>query len=94
MYELRASTKYRRDVRRCKKRGYDLEILSTALKLLVEDSELPKKYGAHLLKGEYANCIDVHLASDWVLIYEVQGDDKIIDLKRTGTHQDVFRSYR
>ena len=46
------------------------------------------------LKGEYKGCLDAHLAADWVLIYQVHEGDKIIDLRRTGTHQDVFRSYR
>lgn len=91
MYELRTSTKYRRDVRRCKKRGLDLALLNEATKLLIETGTLPKEYGPHPLRGEYVNCTDAHLAPDWVLIYQVHEDDKIIDLKRTGTHADLFR---
>ncbi len=93
MYKLRAATKYRRDVRRCNKRGLDMELLIQALDLLEEYGELPEQYGAHSLKGEYKGCLDAHLVSDWVLVYQVHKEDKIIDLKRTGTHQDVFRSY-
>ena len=93
MYKLRAATKYRRDLRRCGKRGLDIELLIKALDLLEEYGELPEQYGTHLLKGEYKGCLDAHLAGDWVLIYQVHEDDKLIELRRTGTHQDVFKNY-
>jgi mRNA interferase YafQ len=94
MYELRPTTRFRRDIKRCKKRGWDLELLNAVYDILEVTGDLPDQYGAHPLRGEYTNCIDIHIASDWVLIYEVHEADKVIVLRRTGTHQDVFRSYR
>ena len=33
---------------------------------------------------------DVHLAGDWILIYEIT--DELLILRRTGTHADLFQS--
>jgi len=92
MYELRPTTRYRRDVRRINKRGFDLELLNIAQDILTKTGTLPESYGPHPLRGEYTNCIDAHIAADWVLIYEVL-DNEIIVLRRTGSHQDVFKGY-
>ena len=60
MYTLRPTTKFRRDVKRCKKRGLNLDLLNEAFDLLTESGDLPESYGAHPLRGEYVNCIDAH----------------------------------
>ena len=94
MYELRPTTRFRRDIKRCKKRGWNLELLNVVFDLLEVTGELPQQYGTHSLRGEYAGCLDAHIEGDWVLIFEVHEDAKVIVLRRTGTHQDVFRSYQ
>ena len=93
MYELRPTNVFRRDVRRCTKRGFATDKLTTALELLVAQGTLPAAYKPHPLRGEFRGCIDAHIAPDWVLIYEVFEDERIIVLRRTGTHQDVFKHY-
>lgn len=91
MYELRPTTKYRRDVRLMNKRGADLELLMAAQDLLIQTGTLPDHpYKPHPLRGDYVNCIDAHIAPDWVLIYEVLKENVIV-LRRTGTHSDLFR---
>ncbi|PLX41762.1 MAG: type II toxin-antitoxin system mRNA interferase toxin, RelE/StbE family [Hyphomicrobiales bacterium] len=91
MYELRPTTKYRRDVRRLNNRGNDLELLMAAQDLLIQTGTLPDHpYKPHPLRGDYVNCIDAHIAPDWILIYELV-DEGVIVLRRTGTHSDLFR---
>jgi len=90
MFEIRPTTKYRRDARRLKKRGYDLELLIIAQSLLAETGTLPEQYKPHPLRGDYVDCIDAHIEPDWILIYELVADN-IIVLRRTGTHSDLFR---
>ena len=90
MYELRTTSKYRRDNRRCLKRGLNLELLKEALYLLKDNGELSTQYKPHSLRGDYVGCIDAHIAPDWILIYE-QVDEHCIVLRRTGTHSDLFR---
>ena len=93
MYELRPTNAFRRDVRRCKKRSLDIGKLTAALDVLAAQGALPAVYKPHPLRGEFRGCIDAHIAPDWVLIYEVFEDECIIALRRTGTHQDVFKQY-
>lgn len=93
MYELRPTTRFRHDIRRISKRGFDLELLYTALDILSETSILPQSYKPHPLQGDYLKCVDAHILADWVLIYEIL-NDTIIVLRRTGTHQDLFKNYR
>ncbi len=38
--------------------------------------------------------MDAHIEPDWLLLYEVLHDQRIIVLRRTGRHVDIFRSFR
>ncbi len=80
--------RFRRDVKRIEKRGYDLSKLKEALTLLVEQKPLPEHYSDHPLKGEWKGYRDLHLEPDWLLLYRIEGMD--LYLARTGTHADLF----
>ena len=64
--------------------------LTEIIKLLADGSELPPKYHDHELKGNYGGCRELHIQPDWLLIYEIQAEDLILYLTRTGTHSDLF----
>ncbi len=91
--ELRPTARFRRDVRRMKKRGHDLSKLKETLDILQKTGCLPDKYRPHPLRGDFQQCMDAHIGPDWLLIYEVLDDGRMIVLRRTGTHQDIFRIY-
>ncbi len=93
-WELRPTTRFRKDVRVMKKRGHDLKKLEAALRLLQETDELPTRYRPHPLRGELTGCMDAHIEPDWLLIYEGLPEQRIIALRRTGRHVDIFRSFR
>ena len=80
-------------MKRVNRRSWDLTLLTAATDLLIESGTLPASYGAHPLSGEYKGCIDAHLKPDWVLIYEVDEDEQVVVLHRTGSHQDLFKKY-
>jgi mRNA interferase YafQ len=81
--------KFKRDLRKAKRRGYDMEEMRTLIRLLVADAPLPEKYKDHALKGRWATYRDAHITPDWILIYKKVGEDRII-FARTGTHADLF----
>ena len=91
MYALETKTKFRKDVKRVSRRGWDLNLLTEAADHLIAAGTLPDSYGAHPLGGDYKGCIDAHLKPDWVLIYEVDEEERVIVLHRTGSHQDLFK---
>jgi len=89
-YELRPTTKFQKDLKRAKKRGYDLNLLKDVLKKLAAGESLPSKNRDHALIGDYEGCRECHIAPDWLLIYEIVDETLILYLTRTGTHSDLF----
>ena len=43
MYNIRPTTKYQKDLKRVKKRGYDISLLTEVIKKLAEGEPLPEK---------------------------------------------------
>ena len=90
MYKIAATGKFKKDLKLAKKRGYNLSLLSVVVDMLAAGKPLPGKYKDHNLSGNYAGCRECHITPDWLLIYEVDGDELILYLTRTGTHSDLF----
>ncbi len=44
MYKIRMTKTFRKDTERCRKRGYDMELLKTAIRLLEASGKLPESY--------------------------------------------------
>ncbi|MBP7136075.1 MAG: type II toxin-antitoxin system YafQ family toxin [Sphingomonadaceae bacterium] len=83
-----SSTAFRKDTKRCQKRGKDMAKLRAVILLLIEDAPLEPRHRDHPLKGEWAGYRDLHVEPDWVLIYRVTEEELL--LARTGTHSDLF----
>ncbi len=90
MYNIRPTKIFQRDLKRAKRRGLDLSLLAAVIKTLAAGQPLPERNRDHALAGEYAGCRECHITPDWLLIYEVDGDDLILYLTRTGSHSDLF----
>lgn len=90
MYNIRPTTKFQKDLKRVKRRGYDVSLLTEIIKKLASGISLPEKNKDHALTGNYSGCRECHITPDWLLIYEIDGNDLILYLTRTGTHSDLF----
>lgn len=90
MYKIVTTGKFKRDLKLAKKRGYNLSLLSVVVDMLAAGKPLSEKYKDHNLSGNYAGCRECHITPDWLLIYEVEEDELILYLTRTGTHSDLF----
>lgn len=88
MLNLNASTAYKKDLKLCQKRGYDLTLLNAVINTLLIPESLPPKNRDHLLSGNHAGESECHITPDWLLIYRVINDE--LYLVRTGTHADLF----
>lgn len=89
-YEVITTKRFDKEVRRCVKRGYNMENLRTVIKTLASKGVLPKEYKPHKLEGDFKGTIECHITPDWLLIYEKTEKIKLIRLLRTGTHSDLF----
>ncbi|WP_418968870.1 type II toxin-antitoxin system YafQ family toxin [Alloscardovia omnicolens] len=90
MLKLQTSTKFRKDYKRIKKRGYNLSLLQDVLDKLCAHQSLESKYRDHALSGSYKGFRECHIQPDWLLIYAIHDDQLILVASRTGTHADLF----
>lgn len=90
MYSLRPTTKFQKDLKKIKKRGYDISLLIAVLKKLAAGETLPEKNRDHQLSGNFKNFRECHITPDWLLVYEIDNRELILYLMRTGTHSDLF----
>ena len=64
------------------------EKLLAIIHLLQNDEKVPEKHRLHQLVGDFKNCLELHIESDWLLIFKITNEP--IVLLRTGTHSDLF----
>ena len=90
MLTIRYSTRFKKDYKAVKKRGFNTKLLEEVLELLCEEQTLPQKYHDHNLSGNYAGHRECHITPDWLLIYKIEHGELLLSLTRTGTHSDLF----
>ena len=90
MYKIRTTSRFQKDLKRLRKRGYDMDLLTGVLKQLAAGQALAPSYRDHPLVGDYSGCRECHITPDWLLIYEIDGGELFLYLTRTGTHSDLF----
>lgn len=90
MLELVTTSKFRKDLKRLKKRHYDLDLLFTVIDELLAEQKLADKYYDHGLSGNYAGFRECHILPDWLLIYTINQNELILTASRTGSHSDLF----
>lgn len=88
MLNLNASTAYKKDLKLCKKRGYNLSFLNAVINTLLIPAPLPPKNRDHQLSGNFSEKRECHILPDWLLIYQITENE--LYLVRTGTHADLF----
>lgn len=89
-YTVRPTAKFQKDLKKVKKRGYDISLITEIIKKLASGEKLPPKNKDHQLSGKLVNCRECHITPDWLLMYEIDGINLYLYLTRTGTHSDLF----
>lgn len=90
MLFLKTTTKFNKDLKLMKKRGYNIKKLEKIVNKLLNQEILEEKYKDHKLIGDYEGCRECHIEPDWLLIYYIENDILTLTLSRTGTHSDLF----
>ena len=89
-YTIIPSKHFLKDMKRCEKRGYNMQLIKDAIAQLAETGTLPATYRPHKLSGQYAGMWECHLKPDWLLIWEQNDTELILLFTGTGTHSDLF----
>ena len=90
MLTIKYQSAFKKDYKRIVKRGYDIRLLEEVISILANQEPLPEKFRDHSLLGKYTGCRECHITPDWLLIYEIDGDELILYLTRTSLHSDLF----
>lgn len=90
MLALKTTTKFNKDLKLIKKRGYDIRKMEIIVNKLLKQETLEEKYKDHKLSGNYEGCRECHIEPDWLLIYYIESNILTLTLSRTGTHSDLF----
>ena len=90
MLELVTTGQFRKDYKRMKKRGCDMELLEKIINTLLAEQPLPERCRDHGLTGNYTGFRECHVLPDWLLVYAVDKGKLILTASRTGTHADLF----
>lgn len=89
-YEVQPTTKFKKDLKLCKSRGYDIELINQIIKKLANGEKLEEKNKDRDLHGNWEEYRECHILPDWLLVYKYIEDELILYLTRTGTHSDLF----
>ena len=89
-YKIIPSKRFEKDMKRCQKRGYNMQLIKDAILLLAETGTLPSEYNPHLLHGDRKGQWECHIQPDWLLIWEQHDQELILVMLNTGTHSDLF----
>lgn len=90
MLTIKYHTLFKKDFKRIKKRGYDISRFEKIVELLANEVPLPEQFKDHNLSGNYNGFRECHIAPDWLLIYQVNNNELVLVLSRTGSHSDLF----
>lgn len=93
IYTLEVTNKFKKDFKRCIKRGLPIEKIQEAMRLLQSTGTLPDEYRPHKLVGEYVGKWECHINgrnSDWLLVWDQNDTDLILLMLRTGSHSDIL----
>ncbi|MGI6345843.1 MAG: type II toxin-antitoxin system YafQ family toxin [Limisphaerales bacterium] len=89
-YNVKFTSQFKKDIKRARKQGKNLDELFSVIETLSNNIPLEEQYRDHALKGEYSSYRECHIEPDWLLIYQKVDDCLILILYRVGSHSELF----
>lgn len=91
-YEVNYTSKFKKQHKKLKKQGKDLNKLYVVIEMLANKEKLDKEYKDHQLIDDktYKNCRECHITPDWLLVYKYEDENLVLILFATGSHSELF----
>lgn len=89
-YKINFTKGFKKNVDKCRKRGYDMNRLTAVLEALSETGSAPASCRPHKLVGDYKGKWECHIAPDWLLIWDQNDTELILLMLATGSHSDLL----
>ena len=90
MYSIDYTNRFKKDLKRCQKRGLDLQLILDAIALLKTTGTLPMSYRPHKLSGNRDGQWECHIQPDWLMMWQQNDMELTLLFLQTGTHSDLF----
>ena len=90
MYTIRYTGEFKREMRLCKRRGYNMQFIREAIRILSEKGVLPQEYQPHQLHGDRKGQWECHIQPNWLLIWEQHDQELVLVMINTDIHSDLF----
>jgi len=58
--------------------------------LIARESPLGPEWRDHPLSGEWSGFRECHIGGDFLLIYKLEDDERLVVFVRAGTHAELF----
>lgn len=86
------TTQFKKDFKSLLKKHYDPDKLRCAVEaLMAEDRDvLSTQYRDHALVNNWRGYREIHIESDWLLIYRIDRRELQLVLTRTGSHDQLY----
>lgn len=89
-YRIATTKQFDRSVKKCKKRGLNMNLLHDIIVQLENNGKVDDKYKPHKLVGKHIGRWECHIQPDWLLVWEQNDFEFIMLMIQTGTHSDIF----
>ena len=90
MYSINYTNQFKKDMRKCAKRGLPMDAITKAISILAATGTLPSEYKPHLLKGDHKGQWECHIEPNWLMTWVQNNNELTLLFLQTGTHSDLF----
>ena len=90
MKELKATSQFKKDLKRYQNQPKKIEKLKIVLGYLQQGTSIPHEYKPHRLLGNFKDYMECHIESDTLLIW-FDENTNFVKLIRLGTHSELFK---
>lgn len=81
-----------RQLKKLMRKHYSKVAYDKALTALIKQNvEVLHKLKDHALNGDLQGFRELHIQPDWLLLYKVDGDELVLVLVATGSHDDLYK---
>ncbi len=90
MLEIFYTSRFKKDYKKIVKQRKLISEFEKVVTFLQNQKSLPERYKDHNLTGNYVGFRECHITPDWLLIYQIDHNQLLLVLTRTGSHSDLF----
>lgn len=90
MYKIEVTNRFKQSLKKVKKDGINLKLITDVIDVLAKGENLPEKYKNHTLKVELKGYYDCHILPDLVMVYKIEKERLVLILFDIETHSNLF----